>query len=379
MGEIGMKSREVKRYKANWEDELNSAFLYRELSKHESDSRIADVYNRLAATEEKHAATWEQHLKDAGEAVPNFHPSWRTRTLAWLSGRFGVEFVLPTLASLEEVNSHEYAGQPEAASMVGAEKSHALLLQQMSRASHGNGVDGAILAKIEGRHRSAGGNALRAAVLGASDGLLSNFNLTMGVAGAAVSSDGILLTGLAGLLAGAISMALGEWISVQSSREMYQRQIETERQEIASSPEEEIMELSLIYQARGVDEETAEILAKHLMSNPDTALDTLARDELGVNPEDLGGSAMEAAGTSFVLFAVGAILPVIPYVFLAGTAAIAASAVVSAIGLFGIGAASTLFTGRSVLYSGTRQVIFGLAAAAVTFLVGHFLGVSIVG
>jgi hypothetical protein len=186
MGKMGMKNREVERYKANWEDERNSAFLYRELAKHESDSRIAEAYNRLGATEEKHAAIWEQNLKDAGVAVPDFHPSWRTRTLAWLSGRFGVEFVLPTLASLEEVNSHEYAGQPEAAGMVGAEKSHALLLQQMSHASHGNGVDGAILAKIEGRHRSAGGNALRAAVLGASDGLLSNFNLVMGVAGAAV-------------------------------------------------------------------------------------------------------------------------------------------------------------------------------------------------
>jgi len=262
---------------------------------------------------------------------------------------------------------------------VGAEKSHALLLKQMSRASHGNGVEGAVLAKIEGRHRSTGGNALRAAVLGASDGLLSNFNLVMGVAGAAVSSSGILLTGFAGLLAGAISMALGEWISVQSSREMFARQIETEREEIASSPDEEVEELSLIYQARGLDEDTAKTLAAHLMSNPKTALDTLARDELGVNPEDLGGSAWEAAFTSFVLFGIGAILPVIPYLFLSGAEAIAVSAIVSAIGLFGIGAASTLFTGRSVLYSGTRQVLFGLVAAAVTFMVGHFLGVSIGG
>jgi VIT1/CCC1 family predicted Fe2+/Mn2+ transporter len=378
-GEKEMNNSELDRYRENWADERNSAFLYRELSKRETDSRIAEVYKRLAATEEKHAMTWEQHLKDAGETVPAFYPAWRTRTLAWLSGRFGVDFVLPTLASLEEVNSHEYAGQPEAAAMVGAEKSHALLLQQMSRASHGNGVDGAVLAKIEGRHRSAGGNALRAAVLGASDGLLSNFNLVMGVAGAAASGSVILLTGFAGLLAGAISMALGEWISVQSSREMYERQIETEREEIASSPEEEIMELSLIYQARGLDEETAQTMATHLMSNPETALDTLARDELGVNPDDLGGSAWEAAFTSFILFAVGAVLPVIPYLFLTGTAAIAASAVVSAVGLFGIGAASTLFTGRTVLYSGTRQVLFGLAAAAVTFLVGHFIGVSIGG
>ena len=263
--------------------------------------------------------------------------------------------------------------------MVGAEKSHAMLLQQMHRASHGKGVDGETLAKIEGRHRSAGGNALRAAVLGASDGLLSNFNLIMGVAGAEVSSQGILLTGFAGLLAGAISMALGEWISVQSSRELYQRQIDTEREEIETSPEEEIEELTLIYQARGLQEDTARMMAEHLMKNPETALDTLARDELGVNPEDLGGSAWEAAFTSFALFAIGAILPVIPYLFFAGNTAILISAAVSTAGLFGIGAASTLFTGRTVLFSGARQVLFGLAAALVTFLVGHFLGVSIGG
>ena len=174
-------------------------------------------------------------------------------------------------------------------------------------------------------------------------------------------------------------MALGEWISVQSSRELYQRQIDTEREEIETSPEEEIEELTLIYQARGLQEDTARTMAEHLMKNPETALDTLARDELGVNPEDLGGSAWEAALTSFVLFAIGAILPVIPYLFFAGNTAILISAAVSTAGLFGIGAASTLFTGRTVLFSGARQVLFGLAAALVTFLVGHFLGVSIGG
>ena len=376
---MGSSHQDIRRYRENWEDERNSAYLYRTLSRRETDARIADVYRRLADTEEKHAATWERLLLEAGETVPVFQPAWRSRTLGWLSGKFGVEFVLPTLATLEEVNSHEYAGQPEAAGMAGTEKSHAMLLQQMHRASHGKGVDGETLAKIEGRHRSAGGNALRAAVLGASDGLLSNFNLIMGVAGAAISNKGILLTGFAGLLAGAISMALGEWISVQSSRELYQRQIETEREEIETAPEEEIEELTLIYQARGLQEETARMLATHLMKNPETALDTLARDELGVNPEDLGGSAWEAAITSFVLFAIGAVVPVIPYLFFAGNTAILISASASAIGLFGIGAASTLFTGRTVLYSGARQVLFGLAAALVTFLVGRFLGVSLGG
>jgi VIT1/CCC1 family predicted Fe2+/Mn2+ transporter len=201
----------------------------------------------------------------------------------------------------------------------------------------------------------------------------------MGVAGAALSNKNILLTGFAGLLAGAISMALGEWISVRSSRELYQKQISTEKDEIAAAPEEEVEELVLIYQARGMDEGTARRIATTLMSNPATALDALARDELGINPEELGGSAWEAAITSFLLFAAGAIVPVIPFLFLSGTTAIVISAALSAVGLFAIGSAITLFTGRSILYSGMRQVLFGLAAAAAVFLVGHLIGVSISG
>jgi VIT1/CCC1 family predicted Fe2+/Mn2+ transporter len=201
----------------------------------------------------------------------------------------------------------------------------------------------------------------------------------MGVAGAALSGRAILLTGMAGLLAGAISMALGEWISVQSSRELYQEQIERERVEIASDPEEEVEELVLIYRARGLSEQQARALAERLMGDSATALETLARDELGIDPDELGGSAWEAAITSFLLFAAGAILPVIPYFFLSGTTALVASAGLSAVGLFLIGAAITLFTGRPVLYSGTRQVLFGLAAAAVTFSVGRLIGVTIAG
>ena len=235
-----------------------------------------------------------------------------------------------------------------------------------------------MLAKMEGRHRSAGGNALRAAVLGASDGLLSNFNLVMGVAGAEASSGSILLTGLAGLLAGAISMALGEWISVQSSRELYERQITTEKEEIETNPEEEIEELVLIYQARGLSEEVARPLATKLLSDPATALDTLSRDELGIDPEELGGSAWVAAGTSFLLFAVGAIIPVIPFLLMTGEGAVWTSAGFSAIGLFLVGAVTTLFTGKPVFYSGMRQVLFGLLAALTTYCIGHFIGAALI-
>ncbi|MPM95318.1 hypothetical protein SDC9_142472 [bioreactor metagenome] len=232
---------------------------------------------------------------------------------------------------------------------------------------------------MEGRHRSSGGNSLRAAVLGANDGMVSNLSLVMGVAGATLGGKEVLIAGIAGLLAGAISMALGEWLSVQSSRELYDFQISTEKEEIEQNPEEEIAELALIYQTRGISEEAAMNLANQLLQNKDSALDTLAREELGIDPDELGGSAWEAAITSFLLFTIGAIIPLFPFFFLTGMTAVFVSIVVSAIGLFALGAVITLFTGKSVMFSGLRMVIFGLLAAAVTFGIGRLIGVSISG
>lgn len=369
---------DIRRFRANLLDELNSAALYRDLAANEKNEELAEVYQRLADTEQEHAESWAKRLEAAGVKVPVFRPSWRTRTLAMLARRFGVDLVLPTLATIERNATSGYDGQPEAAELVAVERSHARLLTRLNDSVRG-GRGGAAVAQIEGRHRTAGGNALRAAVLGASDGLLSNFNLVMGVAGAALSGTTILLTGLAGLLAGAISMAMGEWISVQSSRELYQEQIAREKEEVTSDPEEELEELVLIYRARGLSEPEARALATRLMRDPEAALETLARDELGIDPEELGGSAWEAAVASFLLFAAGAILPVIPYFFLSGTVALAVSAGLSTAGLFFIGAAITLFTGRPVLYSGLRQVLFGLVAAGVTFSIGKLIGVALVG
>jgi VIT1/CCC1 family predicted Fe2+/Mn2+ transporter len=369
---------DVARFRANLEDERNSAALYGVLAELERNPQLAEFYRRLAEIEHHHAATWAARLAAAGASVPPEQLTWRTRALIWLARRLGVQAVLPTLASLEQIGSHTYDGQPDAAALVSVEQSHARLLRQVARAT-GGGIEGGMLARFEGRHRTAGGNALRAAVLGANDGLVSNLSLVMGVAGAELAGSAILVTGLAGLLAGAISMALGEWISVQSSRELYTRQLQTEEAEIQTAPDEEIEELTLIYQARGLDEAGARALATRIMADPATALETLARDELGIDPEELGGSAWEAALTSFFLFAVGAILPVLPYVFVSGWVAVVASGLLSAVGLFGIGAAITLFTGRPVWSSGLRQVVFGLAAAAVTYGIGRVIGVSVAG
>lgn len=367
-----------KRYLANLEDERNSAFLYRALADREASEKIAEVYRRLAETEEGHAELWGEKLAAAGGQVPPFRPDLRTRTLAWLAARFGPELVLPTLTAKEKNASSDYAGQADAAALISTEQSHARVLRQIGESS-GAGLGGSAVAQLEGRHRMAGGNALRAAVLGASDGLLSNFNLIMGVAGAQLSGRSILLTGFAGLLAGAISMGLGEWISVQSSRELYQKHVDTEREEIENAPEEEIEELVLIYQARGMDEAVARQFATRIMSDKENALGTLVREELGVDPEELGGSAWEAAFTSFLLFAVGAVIPVVPFIFLEGMPAVAVSALCSGVGLFAIGGAITLFTGRSIWYSGMRQVAFGLIAAGATFAVGRLVGVAVVG
>ena len=172
-------------------------------------------------------------------------------------------------------------------------------------------------------------------------------------------------------------MAAGEYVSVRTQREMYEYQIALERDEVAKYPDEEAEELALIYQAKGLPPDQAAELADRLISSPEQALDTLSKEELGIDPDELGGSATAAAGTSFVLFAIGAVIPIVPYIFLSGTLAAVLSAVLCTLALFGIGALITLVTGRSVLFSGTRQVVIGLAAAALTFGIGRLIGTAV--
>lgn len=372
-------AQDLKRYGQNLIAERNAALLYERLAETEPNANLAAVYRKLADSERGHARFWEEKLREAGAPIPTFQPAWRTRVLRALAARFGAGFVLPAIAGAEQQSGAEYDGQPEAEAggLPRHERSHARVFRQLAKSSQG--LEGSAIARFEGRHRAAGGNALRAGVLGANDGLVSVFSLVMGVAGAGVGNRTILLTGFAGLLSGALSMALGEWLSVQSSRELYQHQLDIERAELAEAPEEEMAELALIYQAKGVPAPAARRMAEQLLSDEATALDTLAREELSIDPAELGGSAWVAAITSFLLFAVGAIIPVFPYIFLAGTAGIIASSAASTLGLFLIGAAITLMTGRNALLSGLRQVLFGLAAAAITFGVGHLIGVNVAG
>lgn len=368
------------RFREHLQSEIDGAAMYRALAAMERDETLSQVYARMAETEERHADFWRQKLVAAGETGLSTAPGWRTRTLIWLGRRFGSGLVLPTIVDRERVDSTTYRGHQEAAAagMAADEAMHARLFRAVSERSP-FGLAGPSVAQLEGRHRAGGGNALRAAVLGANDGLVSNMSLVMGVAGADLAGRSILITGLAGLLAGSISMALGEWLSVQSARELYTHQIDVEREELRTFPDEEAQELALIYQAKGVPRDQAEALAKRLIADEQVALDTLAREELGIDPEELGGSAWTAALASFALFSVGAIIPVIPYFGGEGQRAAVASIGLSLLGLFVLGAGITVITGTNAFRSGARMVLFGIGAAAVTFLVGRLLNVSMGG
>lgn len=365
---------DIARWQRNLQGEVDGIALYHAMAEGAREPQLTDLYTRLAATEERHAAVWRSRLTAAGAPIPA-RPAWRARVLAAVARRFGPGLVASTVAGQESAARGQYDDQPEAAGtgMPADERSHARVLRELT-----SGMEGGALARFEGRHRAVGGNALRAAVLGANDGLVSNFSLVMGIAGAGGAGSAILVAGFAGLLAGALSMALGEWLSVQSARELYANQIAVETAEIAEIPQEEEEELRLIYEAKGVAPEAARQLAHRIVTGDRAvAVDTLAREELGINPQELGGSAWVAGATSFTLFAIGAIIPVIPFLFLHGTAAIAVAAALAGIALFGIGAAITLVTGRGVLISGIRQLGFGMAAAAITFGIGSLVGKAI--
>ncbi|MEO8510537.1 MAG: VIT1/CCC1 transporter family protein [Chloroflexota bacterium] len=365
---------DLARWRNNLSAEVDGAWIYRAMAANAGDDRLATLYAEMATAEARHAELWRTKLAAAGTGG-SVGPSGRARILGFLARRLGAGLIAPTIASQERQDQTMYDEQPEAAGTTLAEdeRSHARLLHRIT-----GGASGATLARFEGRHRALDGNALRAAVLGANDGLVSNFSLVMGVAGASTGGEPVVVAGIAGLLAGSLSMALGEWLSVQSSRELYANQIAIEADELEAFPEEEEEELRLIYEAKGFPAEDARRLAHRILTGDRAvALDTMAREELGIDPAELGGSAWTAAITSFVLFAIGAIIPLAPFLLGSGLAAILTSAVLAGAALFLLGAAITLMTGRNPLLSAFRQLGFGLAAAAITFAIGTLLGTTI--
>lgn len=365
---------DIERYRANLRDELEGSALYKALAEAERDPVRKDLFIQLSRAEAEHAATWREKLEAAGVREREFSVGFRTRLLGWLARRFGPRFVLPAIAANEYADRDKYATQADAAHLSADERGHAAVVQA---AANPRGVTGEDIARAEPWHRRGGGNELRAAVLGANDGLVSNLALVMGMAGAGTPSGTVLLAGLAGLVAGALSMALGEWLSVTNSRELARTQIAREKEEIEQTPDAERKELALIYQAKGLPREDARRVAAEIMADTRTALDTLTREELGIDPKELGGNPWSAAAFSFALFSVGAMFPVMPFFFVSGNAGTALSLGVSAVALAAIGIATSLFSGRTPLYSAVRQVLVGSAAAGITYGTGALIGSSL--
>jgi VIT1/CCC1 family predicted Fe2+/Mn2+ transporter len=339
----------------SWCEEQQAIYLYEVVAQAETDPARQRLFRALAEAAGGQAATWAEQLRREGAATPRYVPSVRTRLVAALVRRFGPRAMRPVLAAMKVRGMGVYDGPS-------AVPGHAMP---------------STLSDVGRRHKGTGaaGN-LRAAVFGVNDGLVSNASLILGMAGAAPAPEVILLTGVAGLLAGAFSMASGEYVSVRSQRELHEYQIGLERAELAEYPQEEAAELALIYEAKGITREEARRLADTLIAEPERALDALAREELGLNPDELA-SPWGAALFSFLAFSIGAGVPLLPFVLLDGPRALAGTLVVTAAALFVVGAALSLFTGTGAWRGGLRMLGIGAAAGAATYGIGRLIGVSL--
>ena len=356
--------------------ERRSADLYAGLADAATGER-REVLEELAAVERRHAAHWAGKLVELGQGVPEPGPlGARAKAVAWLARRFSIDAVLPYLERAERADAGLYQDDPDANSKMAIdERSHARVLTQLR--SDGGIDDRSSIRRLERWHRGDRSGALRAGVFGVNDGLVSNTSLVMGFAGSGASATVILFAGLAGLLAGALSMAAGEYISMRSQQEAYQREIALEEMELRDDPEAEAEELALIYRAKGLDEEEAERVATTIMKDRDAALDTMAREELGLDPDELG-SPWSAAVSSLLAFALGAVVVVLPYMFGSGVAALVTAISLAGLALFGVGAMIGTLNGRGGLRSGIRQLLVGGGAALLVFVIGH-LASAVVG
>ena len=392
---------------ANLRLEQDAIVLYDALAEIEQDPRRKAAFSHIAANERRHAAIWADRLTELGAAVPApGRARLRVRFIIAVARRFGTRSVSDMVKSLEGSEEQAYAEQethPAVEAIAADEREHAEIWKRLDAeaedapARPGRGATATELvagghpvvapgaastaesiAKGERWHRSGRSGTLRATIFGVSDGLVSNLSLVMGVAGASEKGGFILLAGIAGLLAGAFSMAAGEYISMQSQRELFERQIALEKAELEAMPAEEQRELAALYVAKGFTQSEADTIAARMFMDPKTALDTLVREELGLDPDELG-SPWGAATGSFIAFCIGAVIPVIPYLFGSGALMFGLSLGMSLAALFLVGAGVSLLTGRSLWFSGFRQLGLGAAAAAVTFAVGKVIGVAVGG
>lgn len=359
------------RYRRYLEAEREAVALYAAMAEAEKDPRRAQVFRELAESEERHVAFWSGKLGLSSDDLASSRVSFRVRLLGWLARLLGTRLVLPLVLRIEGDDTVMYAGDPEAAQVMAEGLGHSQVLHDLREGRlPGSNVS------TPGWERAVAGGSVRAAVLGVNDGLVSNFGLVWGVAGGTSDTQIVLLAGVAGLLAGAFSMAAGEYVSMRAHRDLSEYRLEIERREIEEFPEEEARELALIYRLKGMTDEESDALAKRIMQDPEVALDTMAREELGIDPTQLG-SPWGATISSFVSFTMGAVVPVLPYALGATGSAFFLSGGLSALALFIVGSAMALMSRKGFLRGGLRMLMIGMATAGLTFGIGSLIGITL--
>jgi len=369
----GLSKSDANRYKEYLRSEIEAASMYKILAQFETDPEKSEIFEQLSQSEIKHAQHWSEKLGNPTTDVTLQTSTPKLIYIRMVCSLFGPKKILPWLARIESKEIGAYVHEVEGQELLEEEKNHARILSKMALENPDNQQ------VREVWHTHGSGGSVRAAVLGINDGLVSNFCLMMGVAGGTTPSgnfDFIILAGVAALVAGSLSMATGEYISVRSQKDIYEHQIDIERAELEEWPEEEEEELVLIYRAKGIEESQAKVIASALMADPNRALDTMAREELGLNPQDLG-SPWSAAISSLLAFALGALIPIIPILFSSGNISIILSAIFSSLVLFIVGGIVSVASGKNIFVGATRMLLAGTLAATVTYGVGYLLGISI--
>jgi VIT1/CCC1 family predicted Fe2+/Mn2+ transporter/rubrerythrin len=366
----------------NWRREQEGADTYRKLAAGERDPQRREVLARLAEAEARHARKWETKLAELGAAPPPLEHTWRDRLRGWLRQSLGTDAALRQMEADEDVDIARYEAHARAvndAEMAGMlrevrreEQSHGRIIREMiAPAGPQSMLD--VMLRTERWHKR-GGGWLGDAIYGANDGLGAVFGIVSGVAGAtAGQSHTVLIAGLAGMLASALSMGSGAYLATKSEHEVYQAEIDREQAEIAEDPEEEREELALFYQLKGFTEEEAQTLAERLSQHPEQFLRTMAHEELGLSAESFP-NPVTAAVSAAVSTGIGAFIPIIPFFFIGGLAAVIWAAAISLVAHFAVGAAKTLVTGRSWLVSGGEMTVVGAAEAVITYALGLLFG-----
>jgi VIT1/CCC1 family predicted Fe2+/Mn2+ transporter len=359
----------LKEYREHLQDEADSAFLYRALAAVEPDKKKCEIYLELAEVEDRHAELWVKLLADAGAAEPSITPTARARVLAWVARRFGAATVSSLMLREEGREVKGYLAFSRTAGSAAAQDA-ALRLARES-AEHAETLGGVMGIAGEPWHQASSGGFLRNVVYGFNDGLTANFGLVAGVIGASVAPHMILLSGIAGLIADSLSMGASGYLAAKSEQEVYEHELAMESAEIRLMPEVEAQELALVYETRGVERSAAKRMAEEVMRDPERALAEKAREELGIGEQQ--GTPLREGVVTGIATAVGALIPVAPFLVLHGATAVWTAFGLAMLSHFAVGAARSVFTGRGIVRSGLDMFIVGLGVAAVGYVVGDLI------